>query len=448
MSENNNPQLRIEYVALSSLRHPEKNPRVWTKEATEQLKESIKRFDVIDPLIVNNAPGREGVIIGGNFRAVVLKEMGMELVPIVRIMIPAEKEAEVIIRLNKNTGDFDWAALAEYDESLLADIGFGSEELDKIFEDDPTEEQWSLEAELEKLNIDSITVQKGDVYELDGSRLACGDSTIEADVLKLMGNEKVDMVMTDPPYRLEYLQGKTRHGEATVGFGTKKNRRYLETESLPEDFTSLWMSNVTKVQAKDFAMICYESWKNIREIWGEMEKRWKVKNMIVWHLPNRNQGYAGKYKLFSKFDIAMVGVSEDHPDLNIEDEDELVENQYQTALFAISGKPHWENYGKGNRYCPTDHITFNAADEKSSGQAIIFGVKPTEILIPYIKILTTRGQLVYEPFGGSGSTLISSIMLGRRCYTLEKSPIYCEVILNRWEKFTGKKRQKIHGETQ
>jgi DNA modification methylase len=429
------------------LRHPERNSRIWAKEATEQLKESIRRYDMVDPLIVNNAPGREGVIIGGNFRAMVLKEMGVETVPIVRITVPPEKEAELILRLNKNTGDFDWDALAEYDESLLADIGFDSEELDKIFEDDPTEEQWNLEAELEKLDIDTITVQKGDVYDLDGSQLCCGDSTVEADVLKLMGGKKADMVMCDPPYRLNYLQGKTRHGEATVGFGTKKNRRYLETESLSEDFTTLWMSNVAKVQAKDFAIICYESWKNIREIWGEMEKqRWKVKNMIVWNLPNRNQGYAGRYKLFSKYDIAMVGTSEDHPEPNLEDEDDFVENQYQTALFAISGKPHWESYGKGKKYCPTDHITFNAADEKSSGQAIVFGVKPTEILLPYIKILTTRGQLVYEPFGGSGSTLIASIMLGRRCYVMEKSPTYCEVILNRWEKHTGKKRRKINGE--
>ena len=449
MSENNKPQLRIEYVALSSLRHPERNPRVWTKEATEQLKESIRRFNVLDPLIINNAPSREGVIIGGNFRAAVLKEMGIETVPIVRVMIPPDKEAEAIIRLNKNTGDFDWNALAEYDETLLAEIGFDSEELDKIFEDDPTEETWSLEAELEKLNINTITVKKGDVYDLDGSKLACGDSTIESDVLKLMGGEKADMVMTDAPYRLNYLKGKTRHGEATVGFGTKKNRRYLETESLPENFTEAWMTNVAQIQAKNFSIISFENWKNLREQWGVMEKFWRIRNMLVWHLPNRNQGYAGKYKLFSKHDIAMVGTSEEYiPHLEAEEEDELIENEYRNALFATSGSPHWESYGKGKRYCPTDHIEFNAADEKSSGQAIIFGVKPTEILIPYVKILTTRGQIVFDPFGGSGSTLISSIMLGRRCFTMEKSPIYSEVILNRWEKYTGKKRRKIHGEEQ
>ena len=112
-------------------------------------------------------------------------------------------------------------------------------------------------------------------------------------------------------------------------------------------------------------------------------------------------------------------------------------------MFAISGSPQWESYGKGKKYCPTDHIEHLAADEKSSGQGIIFGTKPLEILIPYIKVLTKRDQLVLEPFGGSGSTLIASIKLGRKCFLMEKSPVYAEVILNRWEKFSGKKRQKI-----
>ncbi len=275
----------------------------------------------------------------------------------------------------------------------------------------------------------------------------CGDSTVEADVLKLMDGQKADMVMTDPPYILDYLKGKTRHGEATVGFGAKKNRRYLETESLPDNFTELWMGNVKKVQADHFSIICYENWKNIRTIWGEMEKHWKVRNMIVWHLPNRNQGYSGKHKFFSKYDIAMVGTSENHAGTDLADEDELVENEYQTALFAISGKPHWEAYGKGKKYCPTDFIDYKAADEQSSGQGIIFGTKPIEILIPYIKVLTKRDQLVLEPFGGSGSTLLASIKLGRRCFLMEKSPVYAEVILNRWEKATGKKRNKINAQS-
>ena len=442
----NNKPLHIQYVPTESLIAADYNPRKHDKEAFDQLKESMVRFGVVDPLVVNNAPERQNIVIGGHFRLEVMKELKYTEVPVVYVTIPdLQKEKELNLRLNKNQGEFDFDLLAEYDESFLADIGFKSEELDQIFKTEKTEQTFDLNAELEKLNIGEITVQKGDIYDLDGSRLMCGDSTIESDILALAGQDKIDMVMTDPPYRLDYLKGKTRHGEPTVGFGAKKNRRYLETESLPEDFTTLWMNNVSKITNKDFSIICYENWKNLREIWGEMEKHWKVRNMIVWHLPNRNQGYAGKHKFFSKHDIALVGTSENHPGIDNKTESELIENEYQTALFAISGKPHWEGYSKGNKYCPTDFIEFNAADEKSSGQAIIFGIKPIEILIPYIKVLTKRGQTVLEPFGGSGSTLIASTAIDRRCLIMEKSPVYAEVILNRWEKFTGKKRNKIHG---
>jgi len=442
-----NRKLKVEYVPISSLRHPEKNPRTWTKEATEQLQESIQRHGVVDPLIVNCAPERKGIIIGGNFRAEVLKNLKYEKVPVVFISVSdPEKEAELILRLNKNTGDWSEKLLAEFDEDLLADVGFSSEEIDDIFPEDENQEVFDLQKELSKLDIKEITVQKGDVYEWpDGSRVMCGDSCTEADMLKLMNDgAKIDLCLTDPPYRLQYLQGKARHGESTTGFGMKKNRRYLETESLPEDFTTLWMGNVAKIAAKDFSIICYENWKNLREIWGEMEKHWKVRNMLVWHLPNRNQGYSGKHKLFSKHDIAMLGTSEDHSGINLAKEDNLLDEEYHTALFAITGNPHWESYGKNKKYCPTDFIEFNAADEKSSGQGIIFGVKPLPILIPYVKILTERGNLVLEPFGGSGSTAAAAATLKRRFRLMEKSPVYTQVILRRLQRLTGLTPEKIH----
>ncbi|MFA7285396.1 MAG: DNA methyltransferase [Candidatus Paceibacterota bacterium] len=437
-------KIKIVHVHVSELKVADYNPRKWDKESEAQLKESIKKYGIVDPLLVNGAEERKNIVIGGHFRLAVIKELGIEEVPVVYINIPdIEKEKELNLRLNKNTGEFDFDLLAKFDESFLADVGFSSEEMDKIFEEEKEEEQFDLNKELEKLNIEKITVEKGDVYDLDGSRLMCGDSTIEADMLKLCGEHKIDMVMTDPPYILDYLHGKTKQGKATEGFGAKKNRRYLETDVLPDNFTELWMANVHKVQADNFSIICYENWKNIRIIWNEMDKYWKVKNMLVWHLANRNQGYAGKHKFFSKYDIAMVATNTEHSGLQTEPEEELLENEYNTALFAISGSPQWESYGKGKKYCPTDHIEHLAADEKSSGQGIIFGTKPLEILIPYIKVLTTRDQLVLEPFGGSGSTLIASIKIKRRCFLMEKSPVYAEVILNRWEKFTGKKRVKI-----
>ncbi len=161
--------------------------------------------------------------------------------------------------------------LAEFDESLLTDIGFESEELDEIFDitvDEP--ETFDLQKELEKLDIKNIEVQKGDVYQLGESRLMCGDSTVEADFDKLMGDQQADMCMTDPPYILDYLHAK-RGGKPVTGFGAKRNRRYLETESLPDNFTELWMANVAKHSKPDNSIIVYENWKNLRTIWSGLE---------------------------------------------------------------------------------------------------------------------------------------------------------------------------------
>lgn len=440
----NKSALSVVQVPIKELKLSEYNPRKISAETKQQLTESIKKFGMVDAVIVNSAPNRKNILIGGHQRYIIAKELGYTDLPVVYIEIAdIELERELNIRLNKNVGEFDWDLLAKFNENFLADIGFTSEELDDIFGTEENPEKFDLEKELEKLEIDKIEIRKGDVYELNGSRVMCGDSTIEADVLKLMDGEEADMCLTDPPYILDYLKGKKKT-KANEGFGYKRDRRYLETDVLPDNFTELWMANVNKVAKDDFHIIVYENWKNIRTIWNEMEKYWRVKNMIVWRLPNRTQGFAAKYKFFSKHDIAMVGTSHEKVDLNLGDEDEILQNEYETALYAINGSPHWENYKKGKKICPTDFIDYKASDEKSSGQGIIFGTKPIEILIPYIKVLTRRNDLIIEPFGGSGSTLIAATKMNRRCYVMEKSPVYAEVIRKRWEKFAGGKAKKIN----
>lgn len=434
-------------VPINELVAADYNPRKHDDVATEQLKQSILRFGLVDPIIVNSAPSRKNIIIGGHFRWEVAKELGFETIPVVFVDIPdLDKEKELNLRLNKNTGEFDWNLLAKFDESLLSEIGFSSDELDSIFDIDIEPVKFDLEKELQKLNIQSINTKKGDIYALGDSRLMCGDSTVESNMLTLMNGEKADMCFTDPPYILDYLHGKKKHGSAVTGFGAKRDRRYLETDVLPPNFTEKWMGNIAKIQNESFSIIVYENWKNLRTIWGEMEKYWKVKNMIVWHLPNRHQGFSAKYKFFSKHDIAMVGASPNKSiEFNLEPEIDGLQEEYETALFAIQGKPQWEGYQKGKKNQPTDFIEYVASDEKHSGQGIIFGTKPIEILIPYIKVLTKRGDLIVEPFSGSGSTLIASTKMKRRCYGMEKSPVYTEVIIKRWEKLTGLKAKKIYG---
>ncbi len=437
--------LQISYVPIETLKASEYNPRHWSEEASKQLKESLQKFGLVDPFVVNNAPERKNILIGGHFRLKIAKELGFVTVPVVFVTIPElEREKELNIRLNRNVGEWDWKLLKDFGQNMLSDIGFNSEELDEIFDlDFDTPEQFDLQKELAKLDIYNIDVKKGDVYMLGENKLLCGDSTVEADMFKLMDGQKADMCFTDPPYILDYLHGKKKHGDVVIGFGAKRNRRYLETDVLPPDFTEKWMANVAKIQKPDFSIIVFENPKNLRTIWNELEKYWRYRNTITWHLPNRMQGFSSKYKFFSKTDIALVGTS-GKTSLNLEPEsDELFQNEYENALFATSGKPHWESYKKGKKYCPTDYIEFNASDEKHSGQGVVFGTKPLEILIPYIKVLTKRDDLIVEPFGGSGSTLIASTKMKRRCFLMEKSPVYSEVIKKRWERLTGKKAEKI-----
>ncbi len=434
--------MKIVNVKIDDLIASEYNPRKWSADSISQLKESIEKFGLVDPILANSAENRKNIVIGGHFRLKVAKDLGYIEVPVYYVNIPnIEREKELNLRLNKNLGDWDFDLLKDFDPTLLSDIGFASTELDDIFLPDIDKpDTFNLEKELERLNIKEIAVQKGDVYQLGDSRLMCGDSTNAGDFARLMGNEKADMCMTDPPYILDYLHAK-RGGKPVKGFGSKQNRVYLETDSLPGNFTELWMKNVADYAKPDFSIICYENWKNLRIIWGEMEKYWKVKNMIVWHLPNRHQGFSAKYKFFSKHDIALVG-GKGEVEYNQESEEQPLQEMYETALYAISGKPQWEGYekGKDKRLQPTDFIEYNASDEKNSGQGIIFGTKPLEILIPYIKVLTKRGDLVVEPFCGSGSTLIASVRLKRRCFIMEKVPTYAEVAMKRWETETGQKR--------
>jgi DNA modification methylase len=432
-------------VPTEDLIPSEYNPRTHDKESASQLKRSIQKYGFCDPVIVNSHPSRKNRIIGGHFRLQIAKELGYKTVPVVYVNIESpDQEKELNLRLNRNVGEWDWKLLGEYfNQDFLTDVGFTSEEFDKYFPMDDIPETFDLEKELKKLDITEISVQKGDVYSLGEHRLCCGDSTIEDDVIKLMNGEKADMCLTDEPYILSYIGGK-RHGKPTEGFGAKKNRRYLETDFLPDNFISLWMANVAKIAKPDFSIISFENWKNTRAMWDEIEKYWKVRNMIIWRLKNRHQGFSAKYKFFSKYDIAMVGTSEGK-EINSEPEEELLQNEYETALYATSGKPHWEGYERGKKDQATDFIEFNASDEKHSGQSVVFGTKPIEILIPYIKMLTKRGDLIIEPFGGSGSTLIAAEKMKRRCYIMEKVPTYTEVIIKRWERLTGQKVKKVYG---
>jgi DNA modification methylase len=437
--------LKWSEVKISELMLPAWNPRKIQDSRFKELCVSIQNdpeFLQARPVIASDRTGKL-VVVAGNMRARAAQSIGMKTVPTIVVTLTEDKEKQWGLKDNLHAGEWDWDMLADFDESFLKDAGFDSETIDRVFEVDESPEVFDLARELKKLDIQSIETQRGDIYEIGPDfRLMNGNSMEEADILKLMNGEKANLCLTDPPYLLDYVHGKKK-SKSTEGFGYKRDRRYLETDELPDTFTELWMGNIAKVQKPDFSIITFENPKNLRIIWNELEKHWRWRNTITWHIPNRVQGFAAKYKFFSKTDIALVGTTGDVT-LNLEPEEGLFQEEYENALFATSGKPEFESPGKGKKYCPTDFVECNAANEKSSGQNIIFGTKPEKLLLPYLKVLTHRGDLVIEPFGGSGSTGVAALKLGRRCYMMEKSLVYTEIIKRRIEKLTGLKAKKIY----
>ncbi len=167
-----NEQMKIEYANIEDLIPADYNPRQWSDRQLSDLMESMNRFDIPEPAIVNGNIKRRNIIIGGQMRVEAAKRLGIKLMPVVYVNIPdIEKEKELNLRLNKNTGSFSFELLAKFDESMLANIGFDSEELDEIFEIQSEPEQFDINRELEKLKISKIEVKPGDVYVLGENRL-------------------------------------------------------------------------------------------------------------------------------------------------------------------------------------------------------------------------------------------------------------------------------------
>lgn len=192
-------------IKIADLKFSEYNPRTMTEKEVKDLKESLKRFGFVEPIVVNKAPERFNVIIGGHQRVRVAKEfLKIEEVPVVYVEIPdLEKEQELNLRLNKNVGRWDWDLLANFDNVLLKDVGFTSEEMDNIFNLNLPNEKDDVIPE----NVPPIA-KLGDVWQLGRHFVMCGDSTKKEDVEKLMDGKKADMVFTDPPYNIGFSDPK------------------------------------------------------------------------------------------------------------------------------------------------------------------------------------------------------------------------------------------------
>lgn len=459
---------KTEKRKIEELRPWEKNPRKFNEKQKIRLKESLEKFNLAEPIIIN----KDGTVIGGHFRLKVLKEMGVEEVDVrVPDRLLSEKEVEELnLRLNKNLGEWDWDLLANFDEELLKNVGFEDEELDEIFGLE-VDDEFDVEKELNKiLENKERRCKEGDLWQLGEHRLYIGNATDRKSWEKVLGEERFDFLFTDPPYKIAYTQrlGKVKTkegmklkrdrvyesiGKTRKGFGYRSQRSYLGVEKtgrVPE--YDEWLSIANEFQNPNGAnVMIFENWRNTVALWQAIEKYWKIKNMIIWWLPNRHQGFSRKYSFFNKYDIAPLageGVLNEEYEEELEDylkeKGQKLLDTYEVILYGQKGDSYWDRKKKSKWAKISDHITWTAETEKSSGQNVVFGTKPIQILVPYIKILSPRNGIVVDCFGGSGSTLIACEIMKRKCRMIEIEPIYGEVIINRWEKFTNLRAKKIN----
>ena len=379
--------MKIERILINKLQPASYNPRQISKKQYKDLEESIDKFGLVDPIIVN---GKTMTIIGGHQRYKIWSEKAKQssiddiTIPCVVLELNKEQERELNIRLNKSGGEWDMDILAnEFDVEELKDWGFKDVEfgfnIDKIVEGN-TEDDHIPE-------VKESRVKLGDVWELGKHRLMCGDSTKESDVEKLMNGQKADMVFTDPPYGISIVNKNTNKVGAV---NLAKNQEYSEV-----------IGDDTTETAKNFYNTCVSLGMENFIIWGG--------NYFVDFLP-----FSSSWLVWDK-----------RGDMN-------------SNNFA-DGEMAWCSFHTRVRIYK--QIWNGMIREGESDKRVHPTQKPLRTLSEIIKD-HIKGDIIYDGFLGSGSTLIACEKTNRTCYGMELDTKYCDVIIERWEQFTGQKAKK------
>ena len=397
--------MKIEKIEINKLKPATYNPRQISTKQYKDLKSSVEKFGLVDPIITN----KDFTIIGGHQRYKICKELKHKEIDCVVLDLSKEEERELNIRLNKNTGDFDMDILAnEFDIDELVDWGFKHIDLDinidKITEGN-TEDDHIPE-------VKESRVKLGDVWKLGKHRLMCGDSTKESDVNKLMNGEKADMVFTDPPYGIDFtgqlLSNTTKDGKKIhnhKGANTKykkiKNDELQETDLL--DFCDRFIKQL--INCKPTAWYICFSQTEIDILLSSMRlNNLSWKNVIVW-LKNQANLSPNDYK-----------------------------HRYEPIVYGQSGSSFY-----GERYKQEDVWEF----QRTLKNDLHPTMKPIPLIENAIKNSSKKNEIVLDIFLGSGSTLIACEKTNRICYGMELDTKYCDVIIERWQQLTGQTATKL-----
>lgn len=422
-----NTRIETIYVDADILIPADYNPRKHDAVAEEKLRESIKRFGFIDPIIANAAPKRKNIVLGGHFRLEVARSLGMTQVPVVYVHIPnIDKERELNVRLNKNTGEWNWDLLKEFDMELLIDVGFDDTDLGHIWDDALTIEEDNFDALKVASEIKEPKTKVGDMFQLGNHILLCGDSTDQKTVARVMGKHRFDMLYADSPYNisLDYSKGISTKGK----YGGKVDDNKSPAEY--RVFLSSCIENAKSVAKPDahFFMWCDQSYigllQSLYEELGIANKR-----VCFWVKNNFNMTPQVAFnKAYEPVIYGTIG----SPYLNkaVTNLTEIINRDIQPGNRTIDDIVDLFDIWLAKR--------INAQDYTHPTE------KPVSLHEKPLRRCTKPGDIILDLYGGSGSTMAACEQMKRKSFTIEKSQVFCDVIIKRYENLTGKKAKRIN----
>ncbi len=409
----------IEMLPLNQLRPYAGNARTHSKKQVVQIADSIRRFGFTNPVLV----GDDLEIVAGHGRVSAAKMLGLAAVPAVRLShLSAEERRAYVLADNKLALNAGWdqeilaielQALIDFDFDVTL-TGFSLAEIDLTLDAAREASTQAPDGADDVPNKPSVATScQGDLWELGRHRLLCGDARSADDVRRLVGDRPIDLIFTDPPYNVP-IDGHVS------GLGSSRHREFAfaSGEMTSTEFTAFLrttLGNAAQV-ARDgaIAFICMD-WRHMRELLDAGESVFSgLKNLCVWNKTNGGMGtfYRSKHEL--------------------------------VFVFKVGTAPHTNSFGLGEtgRYRTNvwDYAGVSSlGKERADALAMHPTVKPVALVADAIRDCSRRGETVLDVFGGSGSTLIAAETCGRNARLLEFDPAYCDTIISRWQKFTGKR---------
>lgn len=415
----------IEEVKLSSVKKNPNNPRVIKDEKFKKLVASIKSFPQmlkIRPIVVNN----DMIVLGGNMRLKACKEAGIETVPIIRAEdLTEEQQREFIIKDNVGFGEWDFEMLGnEWELDQLTEWGLDVPDTFSLNqESEPEEDHYEIPEEVHS------DVVKGDIIEIGEHKLLCGSSTETDEWQKIMEGKLCDLVVTDPPYNVDY-QGGT--GLKIMNDKMDNNSFY---QFLYDFYTAL--GSYTKPGGAWYVWHADSEGANFRM--AMKDSGLLVKQCLIWV---KNALVMGRQDYQWKHEPCLYGWKEGGSHYFTEERDHTTVIDDKLDINKLS-KEDMKNLLKEILSDKTKTTTIYC--DKPTKNDVHPTMKPILLLAPLIKNSSKEGELVCDGFLGSGSTMVAAHQLNRKCYGMELDPKYCQVIIDRMHKLDPSLEIKING---